>query len=118
MRIAKIALASILISSCNNPEIRDLRQFNVRLVTEECGDRICINMDESACFSRLYRHSADYLGSVGSDQELDVRDCHDVIGYKAPDYVDLSDFFEEVRRQISKKKRSKRKNNRMHKNER
>jgi len=102
-----LILSVSFLSSCNSPEIRDLRQFNVRLITEECGDRICINMEESACFSRSYRHSKDYIGSVGQDQVFDIRECHDVIGYKSGDYVDLSDFFENVRREITKKKRKK-----------
>lgn len=105
-RLKQISLILSLsfLSSCNSPEIRDLRQLNVRLITEPCGDRLCINEEESACFSRIYRHSENYIGSVGSDQELPITDCHDVIGYKAGDYVDLSDFFEEVRKKITKKK--------------
>ena len=108
-RLKKISLILSIsfLNSCNTPEIRDLRQLNLRLILEPCGDRRCVVEEESACFSRFYRHSKEYLGSIGREEELDVTACHDSIGYNSADYVDLSDFFEEVRKEITKKNKTK-----------
>jgi len=96
---------------CNTPEIRDLRQQNLRLVLETDPDtgRRYINESESACFSRHYRHTKNYVGSVGQESENDVTDCNDMIGYGARDYTDLAVFFEEVRVEVNKKNKRKRK---------
>jgi len=73
----------------------------------ETGRRY-INEDESACFTRMYRHTKDFLGAVSDPEESDVSDCQKVIGYLPKDYGDLSDFKEEVRKKIAKKPKKRR----------
>jgi len=53
----------------------------------------------------MYRHTKGYVGPIGQEAVSDVTHCHDVIGYDSADYVDLSDFFEEVRIEINKKEK-------------
>jgi len=104
-QIIKILLISCLSISCNFSKIRDLEQKNLRLVLDyDSSGRRYINEDESGCHVRFYRHSKEYLGSVGQESEQDVTYCDDVVGYDSLDYIDLADFFEKVRKKVTGEK--------------
>ena len=99
-----ILITLLFLSACNTPQVRDLPQKNLQLVFEiddETGRRY-INEEKSSCFYRHYRHSQDYLGPIGQEGELDVAECNDMIGYSPDEYVELSDYFEAVRRLLNK----------------
>ena len=105
----KLLITICILTGCNSPEIRDLEQRNLRLVLiqdQETGRRY-IDEEQSACFARYYRHSKEYLGPVGQSSSHDILHCNDIIGYDSADYVDLADFFEQVRIKVNKKTRSK-----------
>lgn len=102
-QISSLLLISFLnLTGCQEPEIRNLRQRNIRIVvvTEESTGRRYIDEEQSGCFTRMYRHSKDYVGSVGQETSSDILECDDIIGYGVSDYVDLTNFLEDVRREI------------------
>ena len=105
LRLISVLLLIVFLEACNTPQIRDLEQKNIRLVliTDPETGRRYIDEQESACFTRMYRHSKEYLGSVGQEAEFDVLHCNDMIGYGPEDYVDLASFFEDVRIEVNKK---------------
>ena len=104
LKLITIVLLTIFLEGCNTPQIRELRQRNLRLIieTDDSGRRY-INEEESACFTRMYAHSKNYIGTRGNESEEDVLFCNDTIGYDSADYVELNNFMEEVRVEINKK---------------
>lgn len=92
----------ICLSSCALPKIRNLEQKNLRLVTERdpINKRLYILEDQSACFSREYEHSIDFIGSRSDMIEYSIEHCHDMIGYDSADYIELFNFLEESRNRL------------------
>lgn len=69
----------------------------------EIDGRRYIDVEESSCFCRQYRFSLEYVGPVSEAEELDLMDCNKSVGHPPDSYLELSQWYEEVRTWASKK---------------
>lgn len=99
-----IISAICLSASCRinqEPKIEDLEQLSPFFVYVTINGKRYIDIDRSKCFTRSYRHSRSYIGSVGRDEAKNISHCDRSVGYSAREYVKLNNFKEAVRLQIN-----------------
>lgn len=100
MLIILMMLATLL-SSCRNPNsyprIENQEQLSPYFVTEEVNGKQYISIEKSKCFSRTYKISKEFIGPIDKAIELDIRECHKVVGYSPREYGVFSTWLENMR---------------------
>ena len=92
----------IFLSSCGSNDIEESVEFNQKTVQlhlkiDENGRRY-IDEEKSVCFRRRYRYSLDMIGPVNRIvEDLDISECHKVIGSSPLNYKKKIDWFEAIR---------------------
>ena len=94
----------ILISGCQGfPPIEDQPQCSVYMEEIEIDGRLYVDLAESACFCRSYRWSKEYVGPVGTTEELSLLECQKLVGHPPDAYLEVSQWYEKIRSQANKK---------------
>lgn len=89
--------------SCRNrsgesrPEINDLEQMTPIFKLVEVDGKEYISIEESVCLSRIFRHSKGYVGPIKGRIQLNILECHKMIGYAPDEYKVLVTWLENFR---------------------
>lgn len=109
-QLKRVMLGTLLItclSSClNYPKIEDQEQLSLFLAEPlEIDGKLYIPVSESGCFSRVYRITRGYIGSIGSEQEYDVYECQKMIGRAPTEYGVYATWMENFRVWLNRRRR-------------
>ena len=91
-----------LIQSCRNPDsypkLEDQEQLSPYLanVVEIDGEEY-IPLKGSYCFSRVYRISKGSIGPINEAINLDIRECHKIVGRAPSEYGVFATWLENFR---------------------
>lgn len=100
-QVTLLALLTIFLSGCQSPSselISSQRFIDFRYV--EIDGRWLIDPEASQCFKREYKHSIAYVGPISKFKRVAFEECRKTTGYGPTDYVNMTNFQEEVRRRI------------------
>jgi hypothetical protein len=97
MTLTISCLSSCRVSPEDYPKISDVEQLSPYFHYVQIDNRMYVDVEKSYCFSRKYRMTRKYLGSVGQEKRLPLNVCNKIVGYNQGTYVDVFNFQEAVR---------------------
>jgi len=96
-----VILSGTCLSGCLNPNsyprISDQEQLSPNFVYVKIDGKEYIDVEKSVCFSRVYRIAKGYIGSVGNEMDLNIKECNKVIGYAPSEYGVFATWMENFR---------------------
>lgn len=94
-------LISILITSCNSMQPLDVLQCSPYMAFISIEGKRYIDPDNSVCLCRTYRYSKAYIGPMSESTNNPIEFCNKIIGNPVEDYIRLTNYLEEARRNLN-----------------
>lgn len=94
-------LILICLSSCRSPnsypKINDQEQLSPFFVYVEIDGKRYIDVEESVCLARTYRITKGFIGPISQAIDLNISECHKIIGYAPAEYGVFATWMENFR---------------------
>lgn len=96
-----VPLLMICLSACQTrPDELIKNQKFVSFSYVEIDGKKYIDPDKSFCAVREYKYSLEFLGPITKFRDVKFDECNKLNGYTPKDYIDVTNFLEDVRLEI------------------
>ena len=101
LKMGYVALSIIFLSGCQTrpDELVRTQKFISFEIVEINGKRY-VDPELSFCVEREYKFSLKFLGPTEKFRNIPFEECDRLTGWGARDYVDVTNFLEDVRQEI------------------